>query len=48
MDFTININIDEKCSRCGKPGRVGENKAGLCLSCIAKLSQKNNHKQSKS
>jgi ribosomal protein S14 len=39
-EFTININLDKKCSKCGKPGAIGENKAGLCLSCISKLASK--------
>jgi hypothetical protein len=40
MTHTININLDKKCSKCGKPGPVGENKAGLCLACIAKIASK--------
>jgi hypothetical protein len=33
MTVYININLDAKCKRCGKPGPV--NKTGLCMSCIA-------------
>ena len=30
---TIEINMDKKCSRCGKPGACQN---GLCLDCITK------------
>jgi hypothetical protein len=29
---TININFDNKCKRCRKPGTV--NDTGLCMGCI--------------
>jgi hypothetical protein len=31
---TIKINMDKACSRCGKPGAVGN---GICLACAADL-----------
>lgn len=34
---TITIDMDKRCSKCGKFGAVAENKAGLCLNCIDKL-----------
>ena len=37
MTQTITINMDKKCSNCGKGGAVEENKAGLCMKCISKL-----------
>lgn len=30
--FEININLDKKCKRCGKPGA---GPGGICLSCVA-------------
>ena len=36
----ITIDFDKKCSRCGRAGVVKENKAGLCMTCIAKLLEK--------
>jgi hypothetical protein len=33
-NFTIDLNAP--CTACGKPGRVVENAAGLCLTCIEK------------
>jgi len=32
--FTINVNLDTKCKRCGKGGTV--NKTGICMACVAK------------
>jgi len=34
---TITIDMDKKCSKCGKAGAIAENKAGLCLKCIEKI-----------
>ena len=36
----ITINMDNKCSKCGKAGAIEENKAGLCIDCIAKIMNK--------
>jgi hypothetical protein len=33
-DLTINIDMDKKCDRCGKPGATD---AGMCLKCATKL-----------
>lgn len=30
----IHVNLDAKCTRCGKPGAV--EKSGICMSCVAK------------
>lgn len=35
--FTINIDMDKKCSRCHKPGACDN---GLCMKCIAKAMKK--------
>ena len=37
MKRTITIDMDKKCSKCGKAGAIAENKAGLCLKCIGKI-----------
>jgi len=33
-EFTINIDLDKKCTRCKKPGATTA--GGLCLECVAK------------
>ena len=33
----ITIDMDQRCSKCGKGGALVENKAGLCMDCIAKI-----------
>ena len=33
MSFTIHVNLDEKCKRCGKAGATQN---GLCMSCNIK------------
>ena len=38
--YQITIDMDKKCSKCGKGGAITENKAGLCMDCIAKIMAK--------
>jgi len=37
MQTRIEINMDAKCRRCGKPGAM---KGGLCMKCFSKALQK--------
>jgi len=32
--YTIHVNLDAKCKRCGKSGAV--EKSGICMACVAK------------
>lgn len=32
-NFTVNVDLDAKCKRCGKPGAT---QSGVCLKCITK------------
>ena len=32
--YTIHVDLDAKCKRCGKGGAV--EKSGICMACIAK------------
>jgi len=41
----ITLDMDARCRACKKPGRVRENKAGLCLSCIVKRSKRKQAKK---
>jgi hypothetical protein len=31
--YTIEINMDKKCKKCGKPGAT---QCGLCMKCVSK------------
>ena len=33
---TITIDMDKRCSKCGKRGAIAENKTGLCIACVLK------------
>jgi NMD protein affecting ribosome stability and mRNA decay len=47
MTPTITVNMDKKCSFCGKGGAVAENRAGLCMSCIVKAIRAKNRRPKK-